>query len=76
MSESKITVELAVNTTTTNIPNYLIHKPFFITRDEAYYWTSEWQESIRRSHAELESGEYVDFDDPDDPDAVVRWLNS
>jgi hypothetical protein len=50
--------------------------PLFIPRDQAYYWSSEWQESIQQSYAELEAGEYVDFDDPNDPDAVVRWLLS
>lgn len=50
--------------------------PLFIPREQAYYWSREWQESIRESHKELEAGEYVDFDDPNDPDAVVRWLLS
>lgn len=50
--------------------------PLFIPEDQAYYWSYEWQESIRESHAELEAGNYVDFDDPNDPDAVVRWFNS
>jgi hypothetical protein len=50
--------------------------PLFIPRDQTYYWTPEWQESVRESHAELKAGEYVDFDDPNDPDAVVRWLLS
>jgi hypothetical protein len=50
--------------------------PLLIPRDQAYYWSREWQESIRRTYAELEAGEYVDFDDPNDPDAVVRWLLS
>jgi hypothetical protein len=50
--------------------------PLFIPRDQTYYWSREWQESIRETYAELEAGEYVDFDDPNDPDAVVRWLLS
>ena len=45
--------------------------PLFIPRDQAYYWTREWQEGIRRSMADLESGNYVDFDS-DDPDAITR----
>lgn len=45
--------------------------PLFISRDEAYYWTREWQEGIRRSMADLEAGDYTDFDS-DDPDAITR----
>jgi len=48
--------------------------PLFISRDQAYYWSREWQGSVRETYMELEAGEYVDFDDPDDPDAVVPWL--
>lgn len=50
--------------------------PLFIPRDQAYYWSKEWQDSVHSTYAELEAGEYVDFDDPNDPDAVVRWLLS
>lgn len=45
--------------------------PLFMPRDEAYYWTREWQEGIRRSMADLEAGNYTDFDS-DDPDAFMR----
>lgn len=50
--------------------------PLFIPRDQTYYWTREWQESVRESMAEIEAGEYVIFDDPNDPEDVVRWLLS
>jgi len=52
------------------------HVPLFIPSDQAYYWGRGWQESVRKTYADLEAGEYVDFDDPNDPDAVVRWLLS
>ena len=45
--------------------------PLFIPRDETYYWTREWQESIRRSMADLEAGNYTDFDS-DEPKAFLR----
>lgn len=50
--------------------------PLFIPRDQAYYWTQEWQDSVQSTYAGLEAGEYMDFDDRNDPDAVVRWLLS
>jgi hypothetical protein len=50
--------------------------PLFIPRDQAYYWTREWQDSIRESMTEIKAGEYVIFDDPDDPEDVVRWFLS
>jgi hypothetical protein len=50
--------------------------PLFIPRDQAYYWSHEWQRSVRETYMELKAGEYMDFDDPNDPDAVVRWLSS
>ena len=50
--------------------------PLFIPREQSYYWSPEWQEGVRESIAEIEAGEYVVFDDPDDPNDVVRWLLS
>ena len=47
--------------------------PAFIPRDELYYWSSAWQESQRRSRAQLAAGEFVEFDDPR---TMVRWLLS
>jgi hypothetical protein len=45
--------------------------PLFIPREQAYYWTPEWQEGIRRSMADLEAGNYTDFDS-DAPNAITR----
>jgi hypothetical protein len=47
--------------------------PAFVPRDELYFWSYAWQESQRRSQAQLEAGEFVEFDDPRD---MVRWLLS
>ena len=46
--------------------------PVFVPRDQLYYWTYIWQEGIRRSRAELDAGEYRDFENP--RDAVRRLL--
>jgi hypothetical protein len=45
--------------------------PLFIPREQAYYWTREWQEGIRRSMADLEAGNYTDYS-PDVPGAIMR----
>ncbi len=47
--------------------------PLFIPKDQAYYWTREWQEGEAEALAELERGEGVVFEDPKE---AVRWLNS
>jgi hypothetical protein len=55
-------------------PSYSSYKvPLFILRDEAYYWTHEWQSDEREALGELERGEGKVFDDPEE---AVRWLNS
>lgn len=65
--------EVSVNIESTSVPNahsqYRV--PFFIPRGQAYYWTREWQEGIRRSMADLEAGNYTDFG-PDDPGSITR----
>lgn len=45
--------------------------PLFIPRDQAYYWSWEWQQGIRRSMADLEAGNYTDYS-PDDSGAITR----
>jgi len=47
--------------------------PLFIPRDEAYYWTREWQHDEAEALRELERGEGRVFRDPKD---AVRWLRS
>lgn len=49
--------------------------PAFISADEAYYWTREWQQDVLESMQALRAGEYEDFDS-DDPNDVARWLLS
>jgi hypothetical protein len=65
--------EVSVNPESTSVPDahspYRV--PFFIPREQAYYWTREWREGIQRSMADLEAGNYTDFS-PDDPGSITR----
>lgn len=65
--------EVKVNLESSSVPDahspYRV--PFFIPREQAYYWTYQWQEDIRKSRADLEAGNYTDFS-PDDPGAISR----
>jgi hypothetical protein len=65
--------EVLVNLESTSVPNVrsAIRVPFFIPREQAYYWTHEWQEGIHRSMADLQAGNYTDFS-PDDPGGITR----
>jgi hypothetical protein len=47
--------------------------PAFISADEAYYWSFNWQEDVRESMDALKAGDYEEFDS-DDPNDVARWL--
>lgn len=49
------------------------HAPPFIPRDEAYYWTHEWQHYEAEALGELERGEGRVFHDPTE---AARWLRS
>lgn len=49
--------------------------PAFISADEAYYWTREWQQDVLMSMQALREGEFEDFDS-DDPNDVAHWLLS
>lgn len=49
--------------------------PAFISADQAYYWSREWQQDVLASMQALREGEFVDFDS-DDPNDVARWLLS
>lgn len=35
--------------------------PFFVPREQSYYWTPEWQKGIRESMAAYEAGDYIEF---------------
>jgi len=65
--------KVSVSLESTSVPS--VHSPyrvpFFIPRGQAYYWTREWQEGIRRSMADLEAGNYTDFS-PDDAGSITR----
>ncbi len=56
--------------TSTHLPRRV---PFFILRDQAYYWTQEWQEGEAEADAELRRDEARTFDDPEE---ALRWLDS
>lgn len=47
--------------------------PLFVTRNEAYYWSREWQSDEAEALQELERGEGKVFHDPRE---AVRWLRS
>jgi hypothetical protein len=47
--------------------------PFFITRDQAYFWSWEWQEGEAEADEELQRGEARVFDDLEE---ALRWLDS
>ncbi len=49
--------------------------PRLVPREQAYYWTKVWQEGERKSRAEYEAGNYVEFDGSD-LDAIRRWLEA
>jgi len=65
--------EVSVYLKSTSVPD--VHSPyrvpFLIPREQAYYWTREWQEGIQKSMADLEAGNYTDFG-PDDPGSITR----
>lgn len=65
--------EVSVNLESTSVPDVRspYRVPFFIPREQAYYWTREWQEGVQRSMADLEAGNYTDFS-PDDPGGITR----
>jgi hypothetical protein len=42
-------------------------------RDQAYFWTKEWQEGERASEADYAAGRYEEFDNMDD---LSAWLGS
>jgi AbrB family looped-hinge helix DNA binding protein len=37
-------------------------KTIKVPRDQAWYWTSEWQEKEKEADLELSKGQYKDFD--------------
>lgn len=57
----------------TNTPATPRTVPPFIRADEAYYWSFQWQEDVRKAMEARVAGESVVFDS-DDPNDVVRWL--
>ncbi len=47
--------------------------PLFVSRDQAYYWTREWQEGEAEADEEIRRGELRRFSDIDE---AMRWLDS
>lgn len=65
--------EVSVNLESTSVPEAasVYRIPFFIPREQVYYWTREWQEGVQRSMTDLEAGNYTDFS-PDNPGSITR----
>jgi hypothetical protein len=59
----------------TNVPLGQGILPLFIPADEAYYWSSRWQENVHEAMVARERGDSIVFDS-DDPNDAVRWLLS
>jgi hypothetical protein len=47
--------------------------PFFVSRDELFFWTREWQRGERESAQAREAGELRVFDSVQD---ALSWLHS
>ncbi len=47
--------------------------PLFIPRNQAYYWTREWQVDEAEADEEIRRGELRRFSDVDE---AMRWLDS
>ena len=45
--------------------------PLSIPLGHEYYWSFEWQQSVRRHHEERAAGDVVEFDNADD---LIFWL--
>ncbi len=50
-----------------------VHAPIAFPAEQAYYWTSRWQEAEEEALAEIAVGDFETFDS-NDPDDIVRWL--
>jgi len=44
-----------------------------IPKDQAWFWTKEWQEGEREADEDIEAGRVKKFDDVED---AVKWLDS
>lgn len=47
--------------------------PFSMPSEQSYYWSYRWQEAELAALADLDAGQFVDFDGTD-ANAAVRWL--
>ena len=50
--------------------------PVSIPSDQAYYWTTQWQEDVKEAMEAIGNGEAIVFDDLNDPNDIVRWLTN
>ena len=58
----------------TNMPEgFVPHNPFFLPRNQSYYWTPGWQQGEAEADEELRRGEGVLFRDPAQ---ATRWLEA
>jgi hypothetical protein len=69
--ERRVNIDTSVQTVSANrLPRRM---PLFVPRDQAYYWTREWQEGEAEADEEIRRGKLQRFKDVDD---AMRWLDS
>ena len=68
-----VAVETAVESVSAPSDSRRYSVPFFIPRDQAYYWSHEWQQGETEADEELRGGQARAFDDPND---ALRWLDA
>lgn len=71
-SSTSIAVGPGLSASNTDAPRGV---PASIRADEAYYWSTRWQDDVKEALAARRAGDSARFDS-DDPDDVVRWLLS
>lgn len=66
--------EVRINPESTSFPapRSTYRVPFFILRDQAYYWTREWQEGEAEADEEIRRGELQRFGSFEE---ALRWLD-
>jgi hypothetical protein len=70
--QASLEPEITANSTSVPSDGERYSVPFFILRNQAYYWSLEWQRGEAEADAELKRGEAHAFDNPED---ALRWLD-